>query len=171
MVGGGIRRMAVGGLIGGAVGGGMSEQASTTGRVRDAVAGAAMGLGVGALTTRSAFGIAKGIGVGGMAKLGWGATKMGTKAGIGIGKAGFGIGRWALKNPKTALLAGGGLAAGYGVIAGGAPGGGVSTEDREAYLQAVGGSSSGFAPGMGGDFRALAGSAGGLVQGLHRGRH
>lgn len=168
LLGGGGRRMVTGAVAGGLYGGLSSDKNTDTGVFRQAMFGAAMGLGVGALTTKTVM------------KGAWGATKFAGKKTPGLlmntAKLGIKAGRFGLRNPKTALLLGG---AGYGAYALAGSGGGSfsgSVGDMSTIAQMNNISSTGFNPGMGTNTRQAANqnwmaSTVGLTQGLHRGRH
>lgn len=168
-LGGPVRQVMTGALIGGVAGGLSSDKSSPTQRFGDIIGGAA----IGAAGMGLAFGIgrrltnlekAKGLG-----KLAWGGAKMGARALPYVGGVGLRVGAFALNNPRSALLLGG---AGLGLSSLAMSGASSSGSNEELAARArEQGSSTGFIPGMGGDFRALQNSTNGLVQGMHAGRH
>lgn len=170
-----LTRPILGGAIGGIAGGAMSDNQSATGTFRDMLLGAAAGAGIGTMATPAFWGAARATGKG-IGKGIWNRARPlfthegGIKAQQGIERAVLGVGdaaaragKFAMSNPKTALLLGGGAfgvgALGMSVMGGGQPPAG--REDVIDFMRQNKMSST----------ADLHGSTFGLVQGLHKGRH
>lgn len=170
--GGGFRRMGTGLLAGGLYGGLSSDNQSANGVFGDIARGAALGLGIGTMTT--------GFGLRSAAKLGFGGARMGVKGAmfgtVAAGKASLNVAQFALNNPRTAMgigLAGAGM---YGLATSGPNSTSISSAETAQLAEQGKFSSTGFSPGMGSSRNqesraAFLNSTIGLTQGLHRGRH
>lgn len=169
-VGGGVRRSALGSGVGAIYGNVTSDANSSTGRARDTMVGALGGLGVGMATTRTAGRLAlgaaklplryaKGTGVRGLAKKGWGLARGGASLGKKGAVAGLGAANWTVSNPGMALAVGGGVLGAYALSQSGA--GNVPAGQEQLAVQ----------QGRSVGHTSHIQSTSGLVQGLHRGRH
>lgn len=185
LFGGGFRRMGTGAMIGGLYGGFTSEEGSQMGFMGDVLGGTAAGLGIGALTTRTALKLGKEVGrtaiTKGPAAL-WGVTKS-------VGRIVSPVGRFALNRPKTAGAIGLGIAgagalamSGYGDANASAEAMSMMAEQRGIPSTSSGGNP-GYLPEQAEDINPLmltrtgrrynefVNSTNGLVFGLHQGRH
>ena len=163
----GAGRMLAGAGIGGLYGGLTSDSNTGSGVFRDALGGATMGLGIGALTTKTAL------------EAGWGVTKRLGRRGIGLAKRTPGVawrgGKMALKTAKFVnnhpLIAGG---LGLGVMgissatAGGYSTPGLSNQQLSESASLAGTSTGSYSRTVN---QSLVQSTHNLVQGLHQGRH
>jgi hypothetical protein len=196
MFGGGIRRMGTGAFIGGAAGAALSENESGTGTFMDTMRGAAFGMGIGALTTKTVVGGLGSLGkralgnpttkmgyavgsaklggrmAGSAMKAGWGAAKFGGR----VGTAGLKVASFALQDPRLAFGIGAVGMGAYALSSSGMSESDMSDREMEALAMRGGAPSTGFGAGEGAGIRQNAramflDSTSGLVQGLHRGRH
>lgn len=156
-------RVLGGGVIGGAAGGLASNSNTGTGQATDALQGALIGAGAGFMTTRWAWGLGKGI-----TKA---ALSTGASGGFGLAKGSIGAGRWALRNPMTAVWTGAAGLGLYGLSRSGPQNANRSPAEMAQMSEMMGTPSTGFAPGEGSTRAAFEQSTEGLVQGLHHGRH
>ena len=144
LIGGGGRRMAIGGLAGGIVGGATTDSNSPSDMFRGVLGGAVAGTALGGLTTKTAMSAAWGA-----RGAGWGGIKLGAKGGVG---AATGI----LNNPGTSLAIGGLGVAGYTMGMSGPSTSQLNTDEMMTVASAR---------------QSFRSSTDGLVQGLHRGRN
>jgi hypothetical protein len=162
----GGRRMAVGTVAGGTVGYATSDNNTPTGQFKDTLMGAAMGLGIGTLSTKTVLRNSWSL-----AKNSRGYVAEGITHGVSLGmRAGAGAARFALNNPGTAVGLG---ALGLGTVAlanSGYSSNSAGIDEANAYAQQTEMQSTGQVSNV--ESRsALIGSTYGLTQGLHRGRH
>lgn len=160
-LGGGIRRMVTGGVIGGMYGAATSDSVTGTGVFQSAMSGALLGLGIGAATTsafwKSAWAAGKPAGIG--------AAKIGAWAGW---KGAKGIANFALNHPTLTGVVGTVGLGGYLMFG--------ENEGRQGVRATVATAGVNMAEpyistSTGENARILRSSTDGLVQGLNSGRH
>lgn len=162
-LGTGIGRMALGAGVGSIYGAATSDANTSTGQFRDIAAGALIGLGIGSATTGTAIKGAFSLGKGAVARPSIGRSPVAHMI-RGTAKAGMGVGRFALNNPKAAaMLTVGGLGM-YGLSRTG-PGSTDLDIDQTAQLAEQMSGTQNISRVM------YQNSTEGLVQGLHKGRH